>query len=236
MRKNSADTLNFLNLLILFLSFYVLFALLIDTLFVLPEETSRMLHMIDNIICGVFFIDFIIRFRKATNKLQFMKWGWIDLIASIPMLDFMRAGRLFRLVRLIRLVRAFRSVRHVVNHVFINKVKGAFTSVILLAILVLMFSSIAILQFETDPESNIKTAEDALWWTYVTMTTVGYGDKYPVTTEGRIVAAILMTVGVGLFGTFTAFVSSWFLKSEKAAIDQAETKKIAEQKSERETD
>jgi voltage-gated potassium channel len=79
----------------------------------------------------------------------------------------------------------------------------------------LLFSSVAILQFETDPNSNIKTAEDAIWWSYVTITTVGYGDKYPVTTEGRIIAVILMTVGVGLFGTFTAFVSSWFVKSNE---------------------
>ena len=51
---------------------------------------------------------------------------------------------------------------------------------------------------------------DAIWWAYVTITTVGYGVKYPVTTEGRIIAAVLMTAGVGLFGTFTAYVASWF--------------------------
>ena len=59
--------------------------------------------------------------------------------------------------------------------------------------------------------SNIKTAEDAIWWSYVTITTVGYGDKFPITTEGRIIGAILMTTGVGIFGTFTALVSSWFI-------------------------
>ena len=144
-----------------------------------------------------------------------MKWGWIDLIASIPTLDFMRAGRLLRLIRLIRIFRAFRSTKHIVQHVFKNKVKGTLTSVTIVAILMLLFSSIAILQFETDPNSNIKTAEDAIWWSYVTITTVGYGDKFPVTTEGRILAAMLMTVGVGLFGTFTAYVSSWFVKGNQ---------------------
>lgn len=59
------------------------------------------------------------------------------------------------------------------------------------------------MEVEDDPTSNINTAEDALCWSYVTVTTVGYGDKYSVTTEGRLVAAFLMTVGVGLFGTFT---------------------------------
>ena len=77
----------------------------------------------------------------------------------------------------------------------------------------LLFSSVAILQFESsDPNSNIKTAGDAIWWSYVTITTVGYGDKYTVTTEGRVIAAILMTVGVGIFGTFTAYISSLFVK------------------------
>ena len=85
----------------------------------------------------------------------------------------------------------------------------------LLAIILIIFASISVLQFETDPNSNIKTAEDALWWSYTTITTVGYGDKFPVTTGGRAIGVILMTGGVGLFGTFTAFISSWFLAPKK---------------------
>jgi voltage-gated potassium channel len=214
MANEKKENLNFLNLLVLILSFYVIIALFVDTFLSLPSEVNKILRYIDNLICIVFLLDFIIRFKKAENKLVFMKWGWIDLIASIPTFDFMRAGRLLRLIRLIRLIRAYKSVKHITSHVFKNKIQGTLTSVSLIAVLVLLFSSIAILQFETAPESNIKTAEDAIWWSYVTITTVGYGDKFPVTTEGRIIAAILMTVGVGLFGTFTAYVSSWFVKSD----------------------
>jgi len=76
-------------------------------------------------------------------------------------------------------------------------------------------SSIAILQVETDPRSNIKTAEDALWWSYTTITTVGYGDLYPVTAEGRLIAIVVMTFGVGLFGTFTAYIASVFVKPKE---------------------
>jgi len=213
------EKLNFLNLLIIILSFYVLGSLVVDTFFSLPPEISKVLCYVDNFICAIFLIDFSVRFKKAENKLQFMKWGWIDLIASVPTLDFMRAGRLLRLIRLIRILRAFRSTRHIALHIFKNKVLGTLTTVSLIAVLVLLFSSIAILQFETDPNSNIKTAGDAVWWSYVTITTVGYGDKYPVTTEGRIIAAVLMTVGVGLFGTFTAFVSSWFVKDNTKSSD-----------------
>ncbi len=154
-----------------------------------------------------------------------MRWGWVDLLSSIPMVDFLRAGRLLRLIRLLRIIRAFRSTKSFIDHIFRNKAKGSLTSVSLIAVLLIIFSSIAILQVEKDPNSNIKTAEDAIWWAYVTITTVGYGDKFPVTTEGRIIAAVLMTAGVGLFGTFTAYVASWFVV-EKQAIDDSKVIKL----------
>jgi len=66
------------------------------------------------------------------------------------------------------------------------------------------------------PESNIKTAGDAIWWAFVTITTVGYGDRFPVTSAGRIIAAFLMITGVALFGTFTGFVAAWFMDGDKS--------------------
>jgi len=212
--KNNQTSFGYLNLLVLVLSIYVLGTLLVDTLFNLPPEVSRVLKLMDNFICVIFFIDFCVRFSKADSKLKFLKWGWIDLLSSIPSIDILRAGRMLRLIRLIRIIRAFKSTTEFIHHVFKNKSKGAFTSVSLIALLLVIFSAIIILQVENDPNSNIKTAEDALWWAYVTVTTVGYGDKFPVTTEGRIVAAVLMTAGVGLFGTFTGFLASWFVKDE----------------------
>jgi len=206
------------DLVVLILSIYVLAVLLIDTFFKLPKETSRALTFIDNIICVVFFIEFFVRLYRAENKLQFLKWGWIDLVASIPNVEYLRAGRALRLIRILRIIRAFRSTKNILHHVFKTKAQGAFTSVALLAVMLVIFSSLSILQFETDPTSNIKTAEDAIWWSYVTITTVGYGDKFPVTTGGRIIGMILMTAGVGLFGTFTGFVSSWFLSKGKESV------------------
>jgi voltage-gated potassium channel len=203
------------NILILILSVYVLLSLLISTFFGLSEELTNLLNYIDNGICVVFLVDFGIRFRNAQNKLEFMKWGWIDLIASIPSVEFLRAGRILRLIRLIRVFRALKSTKLIYEHINRNKKQSALTSVALISILMVIFASIAILQFEKDVNRNIKSAEDAIWWSYVTITTVGYGDKFPITTEGRIIGAILMTAGVGIFGTFTALVSSWFLENKK---------------------
>jgi voltage-gated potassium channel len=209
------DKLGYFNIMIMVLTIYVLGALLLETIFVLPPETSKLLKFIDNVICFLFFVDFTVRFYKAENKLKFMRWGWIDLISSIPMINYFRAGRLLRLIRLFRIVRAFRSSRMLLHHIFKNKAKGTFTTVSIFAVMLIIFSSIAILQVENTKEGNIKTAEDALWWAYVTITTVGYGDKFPVTTEGRIIAVVLMTAGVGLFGTFTAYASSLFVEERE---------------------
>lgn len=222
--ENTDNKLGVLNLTVIVLSIYVLCALIVDTLFKLSTETSALLNYIDIAICVFFFIEFCIRFYNAESKLKFMRWGWIDLVSSIPMVNFLRAGRLLRLIRLIRVVRAFRSTKQFVNHIFRNKAQGTLTSVSIIAVLLVIFSAIAILQVENDPNSNIKTAEDSIWWAYVTITTVGYGDKFPVTTEGRIIAAILMTAGVGLFGTFTAYVASLFVTDNKTENNEKTNK------------
>ena len=202
------------NIIILILSFYIILSLIFTTFFVLSKEIVILLNYVDNFICIIFLVDFGIRFKNANNKLVFMKWGWIDLVASIPFLDIFRAGRLLRLIRLLRIFRALKSTKSIFEHINRNKKQSALTSVALLSFVVVIFSSIAILEFETEVNSNIKTAEDAIWWSYVTITTVGYGDKFPITTEGRIIGAILMTTGVGIFGTFTALVSSWFIQNK----------------------
>ena len=215
-----------LNLLVLVLSLYVLIALAVSTFFQLPAEVERLLNLIDNVICLFFLVEFFIRFYQAKDKVGFLKWGWIDLLASIPSFDYLRAGRTLRLIRLLRILRAFRSARHLIHYVFRDKTKGTFTTVAIIAVLVVIFSAIAVLQVETAPESNIKTAEDAIWWAYVTITTVGYGDKYPVTTEGRIIAVLLMTTGVGLFGVFSGLLASWFVEhnEEKQQTREEEEK------------
>jgi voltage-gated potassium channel len=213
--KEISTRLPLFQVVIIFLSIYVLVSLLVSAIFQLPDEVMRLLDYIDFVVCIIFLIDFLVRFFKAKNKWVFMRWGCIDLLSSIPAIDYARAGRVMRLIRLFRIIRAFRSTKHLLNHIFRNKSHGAFTTASIIAVLMIVFSSIAILQVETAANSNIKTAEDALWWAYTTITTVGYGDKYPVTTEGRIIAVLLMTVGVGLFGAFTGFVASWFVEEKK---------------------
>ena len=207
----------------LFLSGYVLLALLADVVLSLPVEVGRVLNLVDTAVCAVFAADFVVQLTKAKRKLDYLRWGWIDLISSIPSLPFLRIGRLARVVRILRLLRGVRSTRVIVAYLFENRARGTLATVALISFVVIVFSSIAVLNVETSPDSTIRTAEDALWWAVATVTTVGYGDVYPTTSVGRIIAAVLMITGIALFGTFTATIASFFVQEdgrrETARID-----------------
>ncbi|MES2572771.1 MAG: ion transporter [Verrucomicrobiota bacterium] len=212
--KASNESPGILQVLTLILSIYVLAALFVQAVFPLSPDTELLLEWIDFAICFVFLGDFFLRLCQAPSKRNFLKWGWIDLLSSIPNFDILRVGRAVGLIRLFRLLRAFRSTKALVDYLFGNRAKSTFSTVAAVSLLLTMFASIAMLHLEKGAESNIKTPVDALWWAIATITTVGYGDKFPVTTEGRAVAALLMTAGVGLFGTFTAFVARAFVASD----------------------
>jgi voltage-gated potassium channel len=218
-----------LQLVMLVLSVYVLGALFADTVFKLPEEVSSLLQTLDTLICLVFLADFFHHLYRAENKAAFLKWGWIDFISSIPMLTAFRWGRIVRIIRIIRILRAIRSVKFIFSVLFAHRARGTFVTVLLITVMLVIFSSIAILNVETVPEANIRTAEDALWWAASTVTTAGYGDKFPVTTEGRIIGVMLMTAGVGFFGTLTAYIASVFLGAG-AADEKSETELARELK------
>ena len=179
----------------------------------LEPGIHEILASADLVVCAIFLADFVHQLVKAPSRWgYFIRWGWIDLLSSIPMLDAFRAARAVRILRILRILRAARSARILADFILHRRAQGAFLAAALVTLLLVFFSSIAILQFEATRGGNITSAQDALWWTMVTLTTVGYGDLYPVTLEGRVIAVLLMSAGIGLFGTFSGFVASWFLK------------------------
>ncbi|SDT86047.1 voltage-gated potassium channel [Verrucomicrobium sp. GAS474] len=210
------EGIGFFDLFVFLLSLYVIAELVAESLLDLDRELLKLLQKIDFAVCLIFLYDFALRFIKAPNKLKFMRWGWIDLVSSIPAWNGFFVGRALRIFRLLRLIRAYRSFQSLISHLFKNVPQGTLTSLIIVTFFLILFSSIAVLSFERDsPGSNIRSAGDALWWTMTTITTVGYGDHYPVSLEGRIVAVLLMVAGAGIFGTFTAVVSSMFIRTPK---------------------
>jgi voltage-gated potassium channel len=199
------------QLFMLGLCIYVLGVLAVQAVTPMEDGTKAILEYADLGICAIFFADFVGNLIFARDRLAYLKWGWIDLLSSIPMIEPLRVGRIARIARILRVLRGVRSARILASFILARRAQGAFAAVSLIALLLIVFASIAILHVETSENSNIRSPEDALWWSIATITTVGYGDKYPVTSEGRAIAAMVMIAGVAIIGTFSGFVASWFL-------------------------
>jgi voltage-gated potassium channel len=226
--SKNPEKIGLFQISVLILSIIVLGAVGADTFFKLPTGVSDVLQTLDTLVCVLLLADFGIRFYKAESRLAFMKWGWIDLLASIPNVPFLRVGRLIRILRVIRLLRAIRATQKISSLLLKNKFQTGVTSVVLTSLLLVTFCSIGILICEQqDPNANIKTAGDAFWWSVSTITTVGYGDVYPVTPEGRILAMVLMISGIGLFGILSGLAASFFVGQNKTHIVQEESKILA---------
>ena len=171
-------------------------------------------------ICIIFLIDFYLNLRGAAKKSDYFikERGWLDLLGSIPSLGLLtnvgKFAGLFRLARLSRLARIMRLMRGenkkaLVKDVLEHRSQYAMFITILLTIMVLTVASVLVLQFESQsPDANITTGGDAFWYSIVTITTVGYGDRYPVTTGGRITAMFIMFMGVGIIGALASILAS----------------------------
>jgi voltage-gated potassium channel len=218
---------------------YVLFMLLVSILSLvglaitsighLDPDQATILGMADNFVCVLFFIDFLVSLYNASNRWSyFLRWGWLDLLSSVPAINAFRLTRAARILRILRVIRGIKATKVLAQFIINSRAESAFLAVSLVSLLLIVVASLAILQFEGAPGSNISSAGDAAWWALETITTVGYGDRYPVTAEGRLIAAFLMVFGVGIFGTLSGFVASWFLKPEQEKLDSELKTLIAE--------
>jgi voltage-gated potassium channel Kch len=177
---------------------------------------SGVVAIIDGLLSLIFLADFLFRFFSADSKSRYFlsQFGWADLLASLP---FPQA-KILRLIRVFRAGRLMgkRGARQMLREFLGNRAQSALLTLLFLIILVLEFGGMAMVAVESSSaEANIRTPSDAVWYTYVTITTVGYGDRYPVTTEGRLIGIVIMTAGVGLFGTLTGYLANAFLAPPK---------------------
>lgn len=187
--------------------------------FFLSGPAQEVIEIIDTAICVIFMVDFFYRLiRTRPVRYYLFDWyGWMDFVGSLPFPGF-------RLVRLLRYGLIGRRLHKADFWVLQKKTLrqralSTLLGVVLLAILILEISGTLILRVETPATgANILTASDALWWNLVTIATVGYGDRFPVTNSGRIIAIFVMTIGVGLFSVFTSYLADWFRRGREERI------------------
>jgi voltage-gated potassium channel len=219
----------------IFILILTVFSLLVMVLLLLPinSETIKLLSFYDNAIAVIFLIDFSLNLKNAPSKKGYFigERGWLDLLGSIPTFGVFQAAGLLRLARLSRFARVMHLVRtqnrkQLVEDVLRNRAQYAVFITILAAIMVLTVSSIVVLNAESrSATANITTGWDAYWWAVVTITTVGYGDFYPVTVVGRLTAMFVMVMGVGIIGALASIMASILLGSSS---DESTEEGVAE--------
>ena len=206
---------NSYNIFILVLTIFSLILMVLQLL-PLSQAEKDLLLVYDNAVCVIFLLDFAMNLVRAKPKRAYFigERGWLDLLGSIPTLGVLQFTALLRLARLSRLARITKLLRgqagkDLVIDVLANRSQYATFITILLAGMVLSFASLIVLEVESrSPDANITTGGDALWWGLVTITTVGYGDFFPVTTIGRLTGAFVMFAGIGIIGALASILAS----------------------------
>ena len=201
-----AQRLNPWDWFVLIVAVVALLLVLLETFLHIPANLLPLLRDIDRLSCLIFLADIIVRWRREKWAASFWRWGWIDLLASIPFDPAFRSLQAIRIYRFIRFIRVMKKLNTLTSGTSLNEKLLALPGI---AVVMVFFSTMLMVEVERNaPNATIKTGGDALWWALTTVTTVGYGDTYPVTTEGRIIASVMMLIGIALFGSMSAIVTS----------------------------
>ncbi len=199
--------------LIFFLSLYVIVQVYVETVFTFSERTLNILLFIDTLICFVFLGDFTYGLVKTDDKWKFLKTRWINAVASIPTIGFLRYGRIFRIIRILRLVRSLRQLHFVFKK---HDSLSSFQNIAFLTIVILLLTSISFYQFEKMENEYINNMGDSVWWSLITITTLGFvSDVEPVSMEGKVISVALIFSGLLLFGTFISMVTDYFILDDE---------------------
>lgn len=187
----------------------------------LTQEGRTQLFWLDLAIVGVFWVEYAWRLRTAAehypSRWEFVKQNWYELPGMVPILPgmeaiagvrFLRLLRVLRILRLLGVLRRFERVDKLTNR-FLRQSKLGFVALFAGCLVV----GVATIAWLVEPQTFRDDWWNAVWWGIVTVTTVGYGDFFPVTGLGRMVAMVLMFVGVALIGTFAATLSSFLVES-----------------------
>ncbi|GLT18163.1 capsular polysaccharide biosynthesis protein [Vibrio zhanjiangensis] len=221
-RNDIKDDVKPMSLLSLILSFMALFVISALLFFPLKESTRQVLIGLDFIICSVFLLQLTIDLIRSANRLQYLKRHWVDFLASIPMVEPLRFARLFHILRVILVIRSSHSL---IKQLMTNRRETTLASILLLMVILLTIGSSMMLFVESKaPNANIQTGGDAMWWALVTISTVGYGDHYPVTNAGKVLASGLIICGVGIFGMISGLITSLLASPTEVQAKRSENK------------
>jgi len=205
------------QLCLLALSIFVLVTLSLEAFVVTDPEVTRVLQVVDLLVCIVFFADFANLLARAPDRWTYFRtWGWLDLISAIPIVDPLRWGRLARVARIIRILRAVKSLKVLGQSVRASPFETLSVMTFLIVFFSFAIAASMILGFERGLESPITTAGDALWWALLAILNARSGMVSPVSPEGILATVYLNKVGLLIFAFINGSVVAWLVNARRA--------------------
>lgn len=207
--------------------FSMLFAIIISIIPLAFKQAPDILKYTDYFTTALFIIDYVLRYATADLKLEgkslpflrypFTMWAIIDLVSILPALTILSSGfklfRLFRIFRTFRVFRVLKAFRYSKNFEIISKViiesKDALIAVGTLAVGYIFVSALVIFNVESE---SFESFFDAIYWACVSLTTVGYGDIYPVSTVGRIVTMMSSILGIAVVALPAGIITAGYME------------------------
>ena len=197
--------------LIIVLTIGALSILLVDMSLDPASRAAITLGWVDLGLCAFFMIDFALRFRKANDRWRFLRRNWADLLGAIPLVGPLRTARFIRVIRILRLTRIGALTYRLFRRYDLPFPGQTLGTLAIVTIAIWLAAAGSFYGFEEGVNEGIRGLDDALWWSMTTLSTVGYGDLYPETSGGRIVAVATMVLGVGVLGTLAATIATAFI-------------------------
>lgn len=206
---------------IFFLSVYVLIELSLEFILEFPPALLQVFAVIDFIICLVFLGDWLYFFIKAEKKSAYFLGHFFDLISAIPFIPGLRFLRVFRIFRFLR---GFRGIVGLFKAFQRKPMESALAFYMICLLIIFGYCSLAYNRYEVGVNPGLHSFGDAVWLAFTTLTTIGYGDVHPVTTDGRIVSAILVITGTGFFALLSGEFATLLIKAYKNQSNEANSK------------
>ncbi len=182
----------------------------------LPDTIRQVLYILDSLISVILLFDFFAHLFAAHGRRHYLIWqAWFDLLGALPGLPALRLARIPSLIVMLRELRGTTSLeaRQAARQ---RLAESTLLLVVLVVLVVVTVGSIFIVLVEAPVESaNIRSGEDAVWWSIVTVSTVGYGDRFPVTPLGRLIGTAMIVMGVSLFSVLTSYIATQFMALRK---------------------
>lgn len=193
-----------------FLAISIVILMILDTKDVIPESMDPLLNIFDKSIWGIFVVDYFTRLFISKDKFLFVRNNIVDLIAILPFNMLFQGFRAARILRLIYMLRAFAYLNRAYNELCMVLKTNHFNHILWFTFCTIFVGAISI-SYVDDMDIG-----DAFWWSFVTTTTVGYGDIAPQSFGGRIIAVFLMLVGIGFLSSLTGTISTFFIQKTES--------------------